>query len=476
MNWADIKSFVAYKLGRVDSIHISLIGMAMVVAMLMSALALPFFDLPPIKESGVIALIVGAAVASLCGLYFINISFHKRITEQATLTEVLVNNSGYAFLVFDRQGICGSAYSQTCLELLESAPAGQHIMQVLRMAMDKQSDFDEWMEILFTHNHALSFEDTIVFLPKFFPHSKRRRIKMVYRPVRDRHERLTQIVVIAMDETESYLVEQEAKRRQMMADMVVKILKEHNQFRATIVQIRQFLETADAPGLRIDDSDSLLRTLHTLKGAVRHFSMGELGDMIHWFETDLRSEDINSDSDFRMHLQDGRKKVAECLAKAMNEVRALIGQDDDWTSNKHEVEEDIVYNFARELESKNADPELIRHYLKSIVAVPLRDCFRVFEQELGDVSAMLGKQVKPLLFTGSDPRVLYKTLQSLFFSFTHICRNIADHGIEVPSERIGLGKDVAGQVTIDTEVLMEKNDRAFLKMIVRDDGAGIDPC
>jgi two-component system chemotaxis sensor kinase CheA len=87
---------------------------------------------------------------------------------------------------------------------------------------------------------------------------------------------------------------------------------------------------------------------------------------------------------------------------------------------------------------------------------------------------MMDKQVKPIHFVGENPRVLAKTMQEFLFSLTHICRNIIDHGIETPVTRMARGKDPAGLVTISCHVLPEQ-DGETLRLVISDDGNGIDP-
>jgi chemotaxis protein histidine kinase CheA len=92
---------------------------------------------------------------------------------------------------------------------------------------------------------------------------------------------------------------------------------------------------------------------------------------------------------------------------------------------------------------------------------------------------MMDKQVKPIQFNGTNPRVLTKPLQNLLFSLTHICRNIADHGIEPPVTRMARGKDAAGLVTILCDLVEsrhpDRQGKKDLRIVISDDGNGIDP-
>ena len=103
------------------------------------------------------------------------------------------------------------------------------------------------MEILFMPNHAIGFDDVVKFLPAFFPHSEGRRISLMYRPIRAKDGALTQVVVIATDQTEEYEAQQRAEQQQSYAEMICRIFKERNQFLATVTHIRKFVEAASQP-------------------------------------------------------------------------------------------------------------------------------------------------------------------------------------------------------------------------------------
>ncbi|HUY69319.1 MAG TPA: ATP-binding protein [Alphaproteobacteria bacterium] len=459
---------------QVDIIHTSLAGMTAIVLVLLAAVALPVFGNTPVHQLWAFVIMALAALAGIGGLYYMNYRVHRHVSQQAALTEVLVNSLGQGFLSFDRVGLCGPIYSQACLALLETAPAGQHVADVLRVPADQRESFKDWLDVLSMPNHALGFDDVVKFLPQVFPHTQGYRVTLSYKPVRAKDGSLVQVVVIATDQTEEYAAQKRAQQQQNFADMICRIFKERNQFRATLAHVRAFLEAAEKPDVTRATAAGLLRDLHTLKAAVKHFNLGELGDIVHKLELDLRKEDIASDDQFRSRLSEGRRQIAEALARVKNEVRDLVGHDYEWRGNMHEVEETAIYDFVRELRGHHADPELIRRFLSTIAAVPINDCFRAFERELGDLAEIAGKQVKPVRFTGSNPRVLTLPIQEFLFSLTHVCRNIVDHGIEPSITRLARGKDPAGQVSVHSEILRDSG-KEWLQLIIADDGNGIDP-
>ncbi|HEU0117100.1 MAG TPA: ATP-binding protein [Alphaproteobacteria bacterium] len=460
---------------QVDIIHTSLVGMTAIVIVLLFAVALPVFGYSPVTQKTPFFIMFSASFIGIGYLYYMNYRVHQHVSNQARLTEVLVNSLGQGFLSFDQQGKTGRVYSQACTELLETAPSGKNIKEVLHIPPDQHGDFKDWMEILFMPNHALGFDDVVRFLPQFFPHSQGRRISLLYKPIRAKDGSLSQVVVIATDQTEEYEAQQRAEQQQSYAEMICRIFKERNQFLATVTHIRKFIESAGEP-IRREDSAPILRQLHTLKAAVKHFHLDDLGRTVHKLETELRGDNITSDEIFQQHLKRAQTEVEQGLVGVLDQVRDLIGQDYEGRGNMHEIEESALYEFANEMEAKRADPALIRRFLSTIAAVPANECFRQFDRELRDLAEIMGKQVKPVRFTGSNPRILTQPIHEFLFSLTHISRNIIDHGIEPAVTRLARGKDPAGQISLHTDIISDMDTKKeYLQIIISDDGNGIDP-
>jgi two-component system chemotaxis sensor kinase CheA len=117
----------------------------------------------------------------------------------------------------------------------------------------------------------------------------------------------------------------------------------------------------------------------------------------------------------------------------------------------------------------------VREYLLAIAAEPINEAFRQFDREMKDLAEITGKRVKPVRFTGTNPKVLMQPLEPLLLSVMHICRNIIDHGIEPAVTRLARGKDPSGQVTIHTEMIEDEETGRLLHIVISDDGNGIDP-
>lgn len=455
----------------VDIIVTSLMGMALIVLILLVAVALPVFGMPPVRELLPFLIMVATAFSGVGYLGYVNKRVHEHLGTQARLTEVLMNSLGQGFLTFDATGVCGRVYSQACLDLLEAVPSGRHLFDILKIEEQDRSSLKEWLEVLFLQGHAVGFDDIVGFFPSYYPHSQGRRVALSYRPIRNKDGAMTGVIVMATDETEEYAAQLRAESQQSYADMICRIFKERNQFRVTVAHARKFIE--EGRGYTGGDTEGLMRSLHTLKAAVKYFHFDEMGEVIHQLETDLRA--VSDEGAFIDKLRSGCALVEGYLEKALETVHDLVGKNFDGEGNLIEVDEQVIYDFAQEMKARGVEAGLISHFLRSVAAKPASECFRQFERELHDLAEVSGKQVKPVRYTGTNPRILTKPLGEFFFSLTHIGRNIIDHGIEPAVTRMARGKDPAGQISIHVDTFISPEDqREWIHIVISDDGNGID--
>lgn len=100
--------------------------------------------------------------------------------------------------------------------------------------------------------------------------------------------------------------------------------------------------------------------------------------------------------------------------------------------------------------------------------IPVGNLLCTFPRYVRDLSKELNKNVE-LTLTGEDVKVDKAVLEGLKDPIIHLLRNAIDHGIEPESVRKELGKPSKGRINIEI-----KEEQALIKIIITDDGAGID--
>lgn len=110
----------------------------------------------------------------------------------------------------------------------------------------------------------------------------------------------------------------------------------------------------------------------------------------------------------------------------------------------------------------------INQSVASLRMVPLRGVFSRFTRVVRDISRKENKKIR-LITDGEDTEVDKKIADVLSEPLIHLVRNACDHGIEIPQERIKVGKPEEGTV-----ILRASQEGTNLIIKVIDDGKGID--
>jgi two-component system sensor histidine kinase and response regulator WspE len=123
-------------------------------------------------------------------------------------------------------------------------------------------------------------------------------------------------------------------------------------------------------------------------------------------------------------------------------------------------------HYARR--TTNLSDRLYREVITSHMR-PFADGVEGFPRMVRDLARQLNKQVK-LEIVGKATSVDRDILKKLEAPITHILRNAIDHGIELPTERIAVGKPPQGTVRLEAF-----HRGGMLAITVSDDGRGVEP-
>jgi two-component system, chemotaxis family, sensor kinase CheA len=100
---------------------------------------------------------------------------------------------------------------------------------------------------------------------------------------------------------------------------------------------------------------------------------------------------------------------------------------------------------------------------------PVGNLFAKFPRMVRDLARQLNKQIE-LEMSGTEVELDKSVLEQLSDPLTHLVRNAADHGIEMPAERQKAGKPSLGKISLSASQI---GGQIFIT--IRDDGRGLDP-
>jgi two-component system, chemotaxis family, sensor kinase CheA len=110
----------------------------------------------------------------------------------------------------------------------------------------------------------------------------------------------------------------------------------------------------------------------------------------------------------------------------------------------------------------------LQYNVLRIRMVPIEMVFSKFPRMIRDLSKDIGKEVE-LVMIGQEIELDRTVIDKLGDLLVHLLRNSVDHGIEMPEERVRLGKPRIGVIRLSAS---QEQNRVVIK--VEDDGHGID--
>jgi two-component system, chemotaxis family, sensor histidine kinase and response regulator WspE len=116
----------------------------------------------------------------------------------------------------------------------------------------------------------------------------------------------------------------------------------------------------------------------------------------------------------------------------------------------------------------NLSDRLYREVISSHMR-PFADGVQGFSRMIRDLARKLNKQVT-LEILGKSTSVDRDILKKLEAPLTHILRNATDHGIELPADRLAVGKPATGTIRLEAF-----HRGGMLAISITDDGRGINP-
>lgn len=154
------------------------------------------------------------------------------------------------------------------------------------------------------------------------------------------------------------------------------------------------------------------------------------------------------------------------LEKLSNFIGELVILQTVLNQHRAEIPSQLLQRTVQQLGKLSKE---IQDISMSLRMIPLKQTFAKLQRIVRDTSKALNKEVE-LKLMGETTEVDKTVLEQVSDPLVHIVRNAIDHGLEMPSERVQVGKSAVGNVKI--HAFHQGNN---LVIEVTDDGKGIDP-
>ena len=168
--------------------------------------------------------------------------------------------------------------------------------------------------------------------------------------------------------------------------------------------------------------------------------------------------------DFRI-IQVKTDKIDTMLSYVSELINLKNVFDYIFEKNKEKIDIELKNTLQR---LKTITGEIQKNVL-NLRLIPVREILQKYPRIVSEYSKIFNKKIN-LTIKGEDIEVDKSILTQLNDILVHIVRNAIDHGIEFIEERRALGKSETGNIVIQAGI-----ENEFFRLIVADDGRGINP-
>ncbi|HWR61882.1 MAG TPA: ATP-binding protein [Clostridia bacterium] len=407
----------------------------------------------------------------------INRDLDRKVVEKTAAIRSLFDNAEQGFLSFRADLSVESEYSFKCRKIFGCDISGRSMPDLLSGGDSEQKEYVQAiLESVFDPGDEVKRAAYFSLLPGELSISGRL-VSLDFKMI-DRNNEGPEpaCMVILTDITERKCLETRLEQEQSILKMCVAVVANHTDFVNTVTDYIDFcngrLAEILGSSLPVEGKyTELFRLVHTFKGTFAYFEMKNIAVRLHELETEIYRlgqegfgleplKNLLSASMPRGWLREDFEILRDVLGERYLRLDKLVVAEE---SKLREIEDRLLSAFEGEEARKLVkDIRRLRYRsLKDMLGHYPGYCLRLAER--------LEKHIEGFEIQGPDIEVDPDVYSELCKSMVHIFRNLADHGIESPGERVNSGKPEAGSITCSIGL---KGDR--IEITAADDGAGID--
>jgi two-component system chemotaxis sensor kinase CheA len=390
----------------------------------------------------------------------------------------LLDHAGQGFLFFGRNMLISEEYSKECDSIFGFSAGGRNILEVMGRFTDGETagTMRAAFEKVFREQNKIRNKVYLSVLPEEIEISERY-IQTEYKVIPSQTEK--SIMMILTDITEKRALELKNAEEKNNIKLIIRALSSKGEVSQAIEDLHEFVEHG---ALQLLDAAQdpqaafhhLFRQIHTMKGdfslnSLHHTSAGlhRLEDALSRMKEDIEAVTGEGLREFLAQIDAGR-----LLEQDVSVISEALGvqyfeKEDIYTVSRQRIEE-VKARIAAAF-PKDEQAEIIR-LLHSLFYTNVKDIIKDYNDYIQTLAERFGKNIGDMKITGEDIYINRDQYFQFMRSLVHVFRNMADHGIEDPEERVCSGKPECGEISCD----LEKFDDKFM-ICLSDDGKGIDP-
>ena len=389
----------------------------------------------------------------------------------------LMDNAGQGFLSFGQDLAVSGEHSLECVHIFRVPMEGRNFLEL--MARHVPPETTQAMARVFASVFAAgkSLREKVylsLLPPELSIYGKT--VSVAYKIIR--HGGHKKMMLILTDVTEQRKLEARMTEERNNVKMVAKALTKQSDLNLALEEFDRFApHEALAMVREIAEPKAALaeifRQVHTYKGDFAQLGLHNTAAKLHTLEDALAALAARPQRPDLEELLgvvavwDGRDIVQDDVAILTD----ILGKGFFEKDERFQISAEMLLTVEAKVGELPEGPE--RHgilcALRRLRLCSLNGLVAEYQDYLQALAARLGKSVAPLGVSGDDVFVEKETVQKFVKSLVHVIRNMIDHGIETPEERLESGKGEEGRIACQIARVEEG-----VSLSIADDGKGID--
>lgn len=246
-----------------------------------------------------------------------------------------------------------------------------------------------------------------------------------------------------------------------------------------IIETQENLDELEADLVHFHDTpndnavlDKIFRLMHTIKGSCGFIKLPRLEKLAHHAENVLGR--------FRDGDLDVRPEYIAVIFQSIARIKFLIHEIEITRSEPKGDDADLIAHLDAAFEGRDLigvdafstlplrRSDKVPCDLQGLLRMqPMGNAWLTLPYIVHDLSVRLDKKIE-LEMRGHDLEINSQTLKMIKAPLIHLVRNCADHGLEMPADRVAAGKSEVGHIVLEA---YHQGDEIVIK--ISDDGRGL---
>lgn len=392
----------------------------------------------------------------------------------------LLDNANNGFLSFGIDMKVKEGYSKISLDILSQVELkNKKVSDVLfENNLEKKEIFELGMEKIIEADNDLTKDILLTLLPE--ENSIKNKIFSIKYKILKNQE----FMIILEDITEKRKLLEKIENENRIQKMIVAIATRKNEFielKNSFFDFLQDISTNTILEQLIEDSfSSIIKSLHTYKGLFAQEELVNTTQALHELESeiiDLKMKNQLTNKSLESILK--RDSLKNAFMKDLDLITSILGADFLELSKNIKIDANKFKEYESRVVSlfennSNMNINNMKILLKEFLDLnqkSLKTLLSIYPQRVDNIAQRLNKKINPVKIMGDENITVRSSYEEFIKNLVHVFRNIIDHGVESPQERVNLNKYEKATIICQFKLL----ENGFIKLIISDDGRGIDP-